>query len=123
VDTPSFMTSDECSEVTHISLRVPMASPFISVNCTSLFSPHFIAHDRNRGLWSARASIAMRDVMRDPKLACSERVEESPFYQVYGMPFWEWLALPENELTRKNFDISMSTHSALYPSDAIAKGE
>jgi hypothetical protein len=67
--------------------------------------------------------MEMQNVLRDAKLAYSERPEDCSFQQVYGMSIWEWLSLPENNQARKNFDLSMSTHAVLYPSDAIVKGE
>ena len=76
-----------------------------------------------RGIWNPYAAMRLGNVMRDERLAFSEKPEDCALHQAFGMSLWDWLALPENRQLRKNFDISMSTHASLYPSDAIAKGE
>ena len=76
-----------------------------------------------RGLWSAPSAMEMVKVMKNENLSGSERIEDCPLNQVYGMSLWEYLAKPENARLRKDFDITLATHAVLFPPDAIAKGE
>ena len=61
--------------------------------------------------------------IKDSLASNDESPYESPFKRVHGLPFFDWVGLPENKHQRIKFDIAMAGVSASHSTGGIFKGK